>query len=97
MFCDVPVLNFARHLKRQHSDELEVQKYLSLGQNNPLRKYFINKIRKEGDFVTGKITPVYRHNVGDRELNDSSDSSLLPCVHCKGILKQLIIYRIKFF
>ncbi|XP_050519622.1 uncharacterized protein LOC126893457 isoform X1 [Diabrotica virgifera virgifera] len=84
IYCDIPVLNFARHLERIHSDELEVQKYLSLDKKDPKRKYFIDKIRKEGDFCIGKSVPVFRRNVLSNSDESSTNSNMLPCIHCKG-------------
>lgn len=75
VFCDIPVLNFARHLERNHDDELQVQEFLSLSKNNPKRQKLIDKIRKEGDFCTGSCVPVF---------SKQNKIGLLPCIYCKG-------------
>lgn len=75
VFCDIQVLNFARHLERNHSDELQVQEFLSLAKNNPKRQKLIHKIRKEGDFCTGSSVPVF---------SKQNEIGLLPCIYCKG-------------
>lgn len=82
MYCDVAVLNFARHLERQHSDELEVRRFLDLDKSDAMRKQIINKIRKEGDFCSGEAIPVQRK--GEISQNSKEACKLLPCVHCKG-------------
>lgn len=82
MYCDVEVLNFARHLKRQHSDEIEVSKFLQLNKLDPMRKQIINKIRKEGDFCSGEAIAVQRK--GENSENNKETCKLLPCTHCKG-------------
>lgn len=82
MFCDIPVLNFARHLKRQHFEEIEVQAYLNLNKNDPKRKHLVNKMRKEGDFCTGDIIPVQSEKV----TSSGAGCNLLPCTSCKGLL-----------
>ncbi|XP_074039988.1 uncharacterized protein [Leptinotarsa decemlineata] len=81
-YCDVQVNNFARHLERQHGDELEVGRFLALDKKDPNRKRIINKIRKEGDFISGNCIPVQKRKF-DNNKGASSDT-LLPCIHCKG-------------
>lgn len=81
IYCDVPVNNFARHLERQHHDELEVQKFLHLQKSNIQRKNIIDKIRKEGDFCSGAIIPVQDKK---RRIINENESNFLPCIHCKG-------------
>lgn len=81
-YCDILVHNFARHLQRQHSDEFEVQRFIGLEKNNPVRKKIIEKIRKEGDFTSGKYVPVQEKIANPKTANTSCE--LLPCIHCKG-------------
>ncbi|XP_074035383.1 uncharacterized protein [Leptinotarsa decemlineata] len=81
-YCDVQVNNFPRHLERQHGDELEVGRFLALDKKDPNRKRIINKIRKEGDFISGNCIPVQKRKF-DNNKGASSDT-LLPCIHCKG-------------
>lgn len=86
IFCDTPVHNFARHLERQHSDEIQVQEFLFLNKNDPRRNQLINKLRKEGDFCSGEIIPVQsKEAINYLESTLSKNScKLLPCIHCKG-------------
>ncbi|CAH0560639.1 unnamed protein product [Brassicogethes aeneus] len=88
IFCDVLVTNFARHLERCHSDELEVQRFLSLTKNDPERKCLIDKIRKEGDFSTGEKIPVLK------VCSDTpTETNLLPCIFCKGYYAKKTLRR----
>lgn len=97
VYCDLPVYNFARHLERQHSDEFEVQAFMSKDKSNPERKQIIDKIRKEGDFCSGEPVPVQgkknsrleKIGVGYYE----SKSSLLPCIHCRGYYSKKYLRR----
>lgn len=103
VYCDLLVNNFARHLKRQHSDEIEVQKFLSMEMNNPKRKQFIDKIRKEGDFCSGKLIPVQEKKIkvntksaeedNSESEEDKSTCELLPCTHCRGYYARKTLRR----
>ncbi|KAL3275245.1 hypothetical protein HHI36_020014 [Cryptolaemus montrouzieri] len=79
-YCGVPVNNFARHLQRKHNDETEVEQFMSMDKNDPLKRKIIEKIRKEGDFFSGKYVPVKKRSKCDGEYN----RNLIPCIHCKG-------------
>lgn len=46
-FCEDVVLNFARHVKRNHSNELEVQRILLLPAGNKERRKLLTLLRKE--------------------------------------------------
>lgn len=85
-YCDISVQNFARHLERQHYEELEVARFLALKKRDPVRKKIIDKIRKEGDFTSGKYVPVQGST---SEEKPELTSNLLPCIHCKGQSKIL--------
>lgn len=78
------VTNFSRHLERNHDDEVEVQKILSLEKNDTERKHLINKLRKEGDFSTGNLIPVFGNS------SEAYTSGLLPCIYCKGMTCSLL-------
>lgn len=102
IYCDVLVGNFARHLERQHTDEMEVQKFLAMDKTNPNRKKIIDKIRKEGDFCSGEAVPVQekkgkRTSMGNRDENLNEDNtstcSLLPCTHCRGYYAKKTLRR----
>lgn len=54
---------------------------MKLDKNNPDRKSIINKIRKEGDFISGKVVPVQTKNTSNIKM---AASEVLPCTHCKG-------------
>ncbi|KAF5307703.1 hypothetical protein FQR65_LT18362 [Abscondita terminalis] len=95
LYCDLPVDNFARHLQRQHSDEINVQQFLSLSISDPKRKQIINKIRKEGDFVTGDVVPVQIKEIPNNKTNSNDNNlcKLLPCIHCKGYYAKRTLRR----
>lgn len=102
VYCDVLVGNFARHLERQHSDEMEVQKFLAMDKNNPNRKKLIDKIRKDGDFCSGQAIPVQEKKKkyasvenGGEKLNEDNTSTcnLLPCTHCRGYYAKKTLRR----
>ncbi|VEN35544.1 unnamed protein product, partial [Callosobruchus maculatus] len=73
------------HLQRLHDDEIEVQRYLSMDNKDPMRKRIIDTLRKEGDFTSGKYVPVQ----GGRRL----ESCELPCTHCRGYYSRKTLRR----
>nr|CAI5817390.1 unnamed protein product [Callosobruchus analis] len=77
LFCDCEVKDFARHLERHHSDEIEVQRFMSLKKCSMKRKSAIGKLRREGDFCSSKIIPVLRKA-------DKVESDYIACIHSRG-------------
>lgn len=75
-FCFQNVGNFARHLERNHEDELQVQEIMSLKKNSQKRKKLLDKLRREGDFSTSTIVPVLTSN--------KSNDDYLICIFCRG-------------
>lgn len=88
------VQNFARHLERQHYEELEVARFVALKKKDPDRKKIIEKIRKEGDFTSGKYVPVQSST--SEEKPELAFSNLLPCIHCKGQSKILYFLLLSY-
>lgn len=76
LFCDQSVGNFARHLERQHGDELAVQEFLSMDKKSLNRKKIIDKLRREGDFCTSSVVPVMNAN--------KERTEYIPCKFCRG-------------
>lgn len=87
-YCDTAVLNFARHLKRNHLMEFDVQKIFSYPANSKQRKDLITALRKKGNFVengeNGK--PVKKPAVTEK---------LLPCPNCYGFYAAKSLWRHK--
>lgn len=84
-FCDQVIGNFARHLERQHNDEISVQKFLSLEKKSLQRKKLIDKLRREGDFCTSNIIPVMNSN--------KNKADYLPCKFCRGYYSRKCLRR----
>lgn len=75
-FCGQDIGNFARHLERNHQDEIQVQEIIALKKRSQKRKKLIDKLRREGDFSTSTIVPVLSLK---RCLDD-----YLVCIFCRG-------------
>lgn len=75
-FCYQDVGNFARHLERNHVDEIQVQEIMSLEKKSQKRKKLIDKLRREGDFSTSTIVPVLS--------SKKSKDEYLICIFCRG-------------
>ncbi|XP_072399761.1 uncharacterized protein [Diabrotica undecimpunctata] len=84
-FCCIEVGNYFRHMERHHSDQLEVQKILSVKKNSKERKTLIDKLRREGDFITGEMVPV--------RLNKINASSTIVCIFCRGYYSSKTLRR----
>ncbi|KAK4879533.1 hypothetical protein RN001_007679 [Aquatica leii] len=84
-YCEAEVLNFARHLLRNHSNEIEVQKILSLKTNDLIRKRLIGALRKRGNHLKNInvcVKPVKKSHVPGRDA-----SECIPCKHCLGYFR----------
>lgn len=75
-FCNIECGNFARHLERNHDDEVSVQEFLVLNKKSSKRKKLIDKLRREGDFCTSKIVPVMNQ--------DKVLENFVACKFCRG-------------
>lgn len=87
-FCEEEVLNFARHIRRQHSMEIEVVEIFSKRTGSLERKHLITKLRKKGNFLkceTNSMKPVRK------PINDSTN--FLPCDNCLGLYASKQLYR----
>lgn len=85
-FCKCLVGNFARHLQRKHSNELEVQEFLSKDPNSKQRKAMITLLRNKGNsFINTPdkcIKPVKRPNLLQ------SPDNFVQCTYCYGYYVQ---------
>ncbi|CAH1972375.1 unnamed protein product [Acanthoscelides obtectus] len=91
-FCDEDVLNFARHIKRNHIGESEVQNILSILVNSIDRKRCISNLRKMGNFIKNSSTfskPVHKSAVNDSEEN------YMPCPFCLGFYTRKLLWKHK--
>ncbi|KAL4720667.1 hypothetical protein ACJJTC_019396 [Scirpophaga incertulas] len=65
-FCENLVLNFARHLLRQHMYEPEVQRIVSYPKNSIKRKSKITELRKKGNYIQNAVNvtkPMRKQNI----------------------------------
>lgn len=71
-YCETNVLNFARHIKRNHPMDIEVQEILSKKINSKERKKLLAKLRKKLNFLIGEsVKPVKQPNL--------PGTTFLPC------------------
>ncbi|XP_028037005.1 uncharacterized protein LOC114248078 [Bombyx mandarina] len=104
IFCEQLVTNFTRHLFRNHSDEIDVQKLLSITDPDPKvqkikRIAVTNDLRNRGNYLhnnnvvtdnEGCIIPNRRKNY--KEL-PQSPSGYVVCKKCLGTFKRSTFYR----
>nr|CAI5862365.1 unnamed protein product [Callosobruchus analis] len=63
-------------MERNHADELQVQEFMALEKHSLERKKLIDKLRREGEFVSSERVPVMQKNV--------APENLIVCVFCRG-------------
>lgn len=85
-YCETAVLNFARHIRRIHSCEIEVQKILIEPCGSLKRRQLLDLLRKKGNFLnsTTVCKPV-------QSLRSATD--LLPCDNCLGFFSSKLLWR----
>lgn len=84
--------NFARHIIRNHSSEIEVQKILKEPSKSIERKRLIACLRKQGNFVKNSVTffkPVHKSYVNTTEEN------YMPCPFCMGYYSRKLLWKHK--
>ncbi|CAH0563178.1 unnamed protein product [Brassicogethes aeneus] len=90
-FCETEVLNFSRHIVRNHSQECEVQRMLSLKPKSLQRRRLIETIRKRGNHLrnlSSCVKPVKKSHVPGRDAADC-----IPCKHCLGYFRPGQLWR----
>ncbi|XP_031329995.1 uncharacterized protein LOC116160975 [Photinus pyralis] len=74
-FCNESVTNFERHLQRNHAECKEVIEFLSFPKRSQERKTIITLLRNSGhfdEFLRGNVLPVYRGNITQDLLSEST-------------------------
>ncbi|CAG9827845.1 unnamed protein product [Diabrotica balteata] len=87
-YCETDVINFVRHLKRNHSCELEVQRILSKQKKSKERRELLSLLKKKGNFIKNSQECVKPVKQG---LQPSQ--SFLPCSNCLGFYRSKFLYR----
>lgn len=88
---EIPTLNFARHLQRQHLNEKEVRDIMQYPKNSKARREGFALLRNEINFdlyMKGVIRPYRQHNT-----NFEGDVEYYPCAHCKGVFDKKYLRR----
>nr|CAI5827108.1 unnamed protein product [Callosobruchus analis] len=87
-FCETPVLNFGRHIVRNHSIEIDVTEILAKPVNSKERRHLFDILRRKGNFLADNGTlPVREGYVPEREK--------LPCDNCLGYFSSKLLNRHK--
>ncbi|KAL1488528.1 hypothetical protein ABEB36_014992 [Hypothenemus hampei] len=88
IFCETYVLNFARHVTRNHSNEIDVQKILVHPAKSPTRKRLLDTLRNKGNYLNSNVVckPVQKPRV-------LSQTHVLPCTNCLGFFSAKLLWR----
>ncbi|CAG9788289.1 unnamed protein product [Diatraea saccharalis] len=90
-YCETDVLNFARHIARNHTMECEVQKILSYPKKSYTRKNLLTNLRKKGNYiknVTKCCKPMKKSSI-------YPDIDYLPCEKCLGFYSRKQLWKHK--
>lgn len=88
IYCKRKVLNFARHIQRNHSSEEEVAKIISLPPGSKERTELLTILRKRGNFLSNSyecVKPVKKANL--------PNTKHVPCKYCLGFYTSNLLYR----
>ncbi|KAK4886600.1 hypothetical protein RN001_002871 [Aquatica leii] len=77
IYCYLNVSNYSRHLERNHSDELQVQEIFCLNKKSKKRKKLLDRLRREGDFISTEIVPVLK-------IENKQTTDYIASKFCKG-------------
>lgn len=88
-FCETPVLNFARHIKRNHISEMGVSQFLSKPPKCKDRRVLLDTLRRKGNFIGSSGGNCFK---AVRKA-DLPDRNLLPCNYCLGFFSAKLLYR----
>lgn len=87
-FCETSVLNFSRHIRRNHPCELEVVEIFAKKAKSCARKRLIDLLRKKGNYLKNSnecFKPVREFCI--------SNQSYLPCDNCLGFYSKRLLHR----
>lgn len=85
-FCEELVLNFARHIIRNHGNEIEVRRIISCKPNSKERKELLSRLRKKGNYIfSGFYKKPVRQPV--------TEAGILPCTNCMGYYSSNLLWR----
>ncbi|KAL4721182.1 hypothetical protein ACJJTC_003045 [Scirpophaga incertulas] len=87
-FCENLVLNFARHLLRQHMYEPEVQRIVSYPKNSIKRKSKITELRKKGNYIQNAVNFT-------KPMRKQKRTEYLPCTDCLGFYSKKLLWKHK--
>lgn len=87
-YCCFEVQNFARHLKRNHENEIEVEKIFSKKPKSKDRKMLLDLLRKKGNYIAN-INECTRPVKNQNTVNKRK----LPCTYCRGFYSTTQLWR----
>ncbi|XP_072380664.1 uncharacterized protein [Diabrotica undecimpunctata] len=87
-YCETEVLNFGRHIIRNHSMELDVAEIISKPIRSRERRSLFDKLRRKGNFLAdgGNCFKAVRQTY-------VPDRVLIPCDNCLGFFSSKLLYR----
>ncbi|XP_048004340.1 uncharacterized protein LOC125240489 [Leguminivora glycinivorella] len=91
-YCESLVLNFARHVVRNHPAETEVQRALSAPKNSKLRKTVFANLRKKGNYITNSQNESFKPM---KKQKYSKHEDYLPCTTCLGFYARKQLWKHK--
>lgn len=91
-YCENFVLNFARHVVRNHFVETEVQRALAAPKNSKLRKRIFTDLRKKGNYITNTQSASFKPMKKEKF---TKHEDYLPCTKCLGFYSRKQLWKHK--
>ncbi|XP_064071887.1 uncharacterized protein LOC135193415 [Vanessa tameamea] len=87
-YCEIFVLNFARHLFRHHIYESDVQKIISKPKKSLERRQLIAALRKKGNYLVNSKEVT-------KPMRKQKFTEHLPCTDCLGFYSKKLLWKHK--
>ncbi|CAH2100592.1 unnamed protein product [Euphydryas editha] len=91
IYCETHVLNFSRHIIRNHYLEVDVKKIIALPKKSQTRRNLLTQLKKKGNFVSNLI----RCERPMRIEKCINESDYLPCPYCLGFYARNQLWKHK--
>lgn len=85
-YCEDLVLNFSRHVERNHWNEIQVQKIFSFPPKSSERKHLLTELRKKGNYLNS-------NNTKKPMRIPLTTEEVLPCSNCLCLYSSKQLWR----
>ncbi|KAF6204575.1 hypothetical protein GE061_018735 [Apolygus lucorum] len=90
-YCEEHVLQFSRHIERNHINEMDVQQLLAYKKNSKERKRLLAVLRNKGNYLHSRSTNSIK--LARKPILNRDSSQPLPCKYCLGFFARKHLWR----